>query len=99
MAQDVGTNITIIDKDDCFYIKVLKDAKMTASASGRSKILASSGGFVTIEVKGKKFADKDIGINVVVTVRDAKAKKKRDDDDDAEEKPVSNKKKRNNDED
>ena len=83
MAKKYGTNISLVDKDDCFYLKIDKNFKLFDAKSGHSKLLASTGGFVTLEgVKGKKFEDKDIGVILTISIRDKKKAKKRADDDD-----------------
>jgi hypothetical protein len=82
MAQEVGRNIKVTDKDDRIVIVISKDKKLKESDTGRSKLLASSGGFVTLEdISGDKFEGKDVGLSLILTVREKRGAKKNKKDD------------------
>lgn len=88
MATKLGTNIKVIDKEDRILIIISKDAKLQKTASGNSKIVARTNKFESIgDISGDKFANSELGLNLLLTVRPKKAVKKKkarlDDDDDA----------------
>lgn len=83
LGNKTGTNVSIIDKDDYFLLKIMKTKETKTSNTGRSEILASSDGWLSFDnFSGEDLKNKEVGINITITTRNKKKAKKRMDDDD-----------------
>jgi hypothetical protein len=84
----IGTNIIVEQDADYIILKIKKNAPQLPSTSGKSKLLASSGGFKSLGNFNGKLAGKDVGLNLNINIRDKKAGS---DDvvEEAEEKPAA----------
>lgn len=76
MPTKIGTNITIFDKENSVLIKINKNGNQKDSGSGKSKLLASSGGFAKVEgLTGDVFENKEVGLNLILSLRETKPAK------------------------
>lgn len=76
-AIKIGHNIKIFDKEDAILIRISKDHEQLESSSGKSMLLANSGGFKAVEeLTGETFEGFDVGLNLVLSLRPTKNKNK-----------------------